>query len=122
MPRTPAVLPASPSAVLASAAAAPRLARQPDPLRGTIGGLAVAILLASATGASAQAHRDSPEWGGLDHQPTQSEVIRREKQAGVRAPRGQVDQNKRSVGQLDQQLLHDEAVDPPRSPDTPASR
>jgi hypothetical protein len=122
MPRTPAVLPASPSAARANAAAATGLARQPGPLSGTIGGLAVAILLASATGASAQAHRDSPEWGGLDHQPTQSEVIQREKQAGVRAPKGQVDQNKRAVDQLDQQLLHDEAVDPPRSHSSPASR
>ena len=84
--------------------------------------LAAVLLLASATNASAQARHDSPEWGGLDHQPTQSEVIRRENQSGVRAPKGQVDQNKRAVEQLDQQLLHDEKVDPPRNPDPPASR
>lgn len=78
--------------------------------------LATLLLLASATGASAQAHRDSPEWGGLNHQPTQSEVREREKQAGVRASEGQVDQNKRTVDQLDQQLLHDEAVAPPTKP------
>ncbi len=84
--------------------------------------LAAALLLASATGAGAQGRRNGPEWGGLDHQPTQSEVLRREKQAGVRAPKQQVDQNKRAVDQLDQQLLHDEKVDPPRGPDAPAPR
>ena len=75
--------------------------------------LAVALLLASATGAGAQVARNGPEWGGKDHQPTQAEVVQREKQAGVRAPTAQVDRNKQTVDQLDQQLLHDEAVDPP---------
>jgi hypothetical protein len=79
-------------------------------------GLAVAILLASATSAGAQAPRNGPEWGGKNHQPAQGEVIRREKQAGVRAPKAQVDRNKRTVQQLDRQLLHDEAVDPPTNP------
>ena len=121
MSRIPAVLPASLPAARANAAAMPRLARRSSPPRGALG-VAAAILLASATGASAQARRDSPEWGGLDHQPTQSEVTRREDQAGVQAPKGQADHNKRTVEQLDQQLLHDEAVDPPRGPASPASR
>ncbi len=113
MPRIPAVLPAN-------VPAASQHVRQPGPLRGTIKGLAVAFLLASATGAGAQETRNGPEWGGKDHQPTQSEVIQRERQAGVRAPKGQVDQNDHTVDQLDQQLLHDESVDPPRRPNTPA--
>ena len=122
MRRTPAVLPASLLAIRDSAAATPRLVRQPGLPMGTPAGLAVAILLASATGAGAQARRDGPEWGGLNHQPTQSEVTRREDQAGVQAPKEQADQNNQTVDQLDQKLLHDETVDPPRSPGPPASR
>ena len=84
-----------------------------------VGGLAVAVLLASATSAGAQAARNGPEWGGFDHQPTQREVVRREDRAGVRAPLAQQEQDRRTVQQLDRELLHDEVVDPPRDPDLP---
>jgi len=77
--------------------------------------LAVALLLIS-TGSGAQVPRNGPEWGGLDHQPTQAGVERREDQAGVRAPPDQQQQNGQTVQQLDRQLLHEEAVDPPRDP------
>ena len=80
-------------------------------------GLAVALLLAPAPVALAQVARNGPEWGGKDHQPTQAGVERREDQAGVRAPTAQRTQNGAAVDQLGQQLLHDEAVDPPRDPD-----
>ncbi len=82
--------------------------------------LVAAVLLASTAVAGAQAPSNGPEWGGKNHQPTQAEVIRREGQAGVRAPPAQVEQDTRSVQQLDRQLLHDEAVDPPRNPDRAA--
>lgn len=77
------------------------------------------ILAATATAASAQPGRNGPEWDGKDHQPTQTGVVRREEQAGVRAPPAQVEQDKRTVDQLDRQLLHDESVDPPRNPARP---
>ena len=80
-------------------------------------GLAVAILLASVAAAAAQAPLNGPEWGGKDHQPTQAEVIRRENQAGVRVPPAEIQQDDRTVQQLDRQLLHEEAVDPPRKSD-----
>ena len=78
-------------------------------------GLAVAILLASATGADAQVPRNGPEWGGKDHQPTEAEVLQRERQAGVQAPKAERNQDGRTVEQLDQQLLHKEGL-PPSSP------
>ena len=78
-----------------------------------ITGLAGLLLLASATGVLAQAPRNGPEWGGKDHQPTEAGVIRREDQAGVRAPPTQDEQNARAIEQLGRQLLHDEALDPP---------
>jgi len=81
--------------------------------------LAAAILLASAAGASAQTPRNGPEWDGKNHQPTQAGVSRREDQARVRAPPAQQQEVKRTVDQLDRQLLHDEAVDPPRNPARP---
>lgn len=81
------------------------------------GGLAAALLLAPAPVALAQVARNGPEWGGKDHQPTQAGVVRREDQAGVRAPTAQRTQDGAAVDQLGQQLLHDEAVDPPRDPD-----
>lgn len=90
MHRTSAVLPASP-----------------------IVACAVAILLASATGAGAQVPRNGPEWGGKDHQPTEAEVIQRERQAGVRAPEAKRNQDGRTVEQLDQQLLRKEGLPPP---------
>lgn len=78
---------------------------------------AVLSAIAAATApAHAQAPRNGPEWGGKNHQPTQADVVRREDGAGIRAPPAEVNQDKRTVEQLDQQLLHDEAVDPPRNP------
>ena len=85
---------------------------------GAMRGLAVAILLASVADAGAQVPSNGPEWSGKNHQPTQAEVSQREKQAGVRAPAAQANQDQRTVDQLDQQLLHEEGVTPPR----PASR
>ena len=76
---------------------------------------ALAVLLASTAVAGAQVPRNGPEWGGKDHQPTQAEVVGRENRAGVRAPPSQVQQDEQTLKQLDQQLLHDEAVDPPRN-------
>lgn len=84
-------------------------------MRAAAGGLAAALLLAPV--ALAQVARNGPEWGGLDHQPTQAGVVRRETEAGVRAPPAQQQQNGQTVQQLDRQLLHKEAVDPPRDPD-----
>lgn len=128
MHRIPAVLPASADAVASpfdgiaahARAGQParrerRHARRPGPARGTMKGLAVAILLASATGADAQVPRNGPEWGGKDHQPTEAEVLQRERQAGVQAPKAERNQDGRTVEQLDQQLLHKEGL-PPSSP------
>lgn len=78
--------------------------------------LAAALLLASTAAADAQATRNGPEWGGKNHQPTQGEVVQREKQVGVQAPPAERQENGQAVDQLGQQLLHDEAVDPPRNP------
>ena len=79
--------------------------------------LAVAILITTASAATAQVARNGPEWDGKDHQPTQTEVTRREDRAGVEPSPAQAGQDKRTVQQLDQQLLHEEVVDPPRDPD-----
>ena len=85
------------------------------PLQRIIVALPLAILLASTVVAGAQVPRNGPERGGKDHQPTQAEVVGREDRAGVRAPPPQVQQDDRMVKQLDQQPLHNEAVDPPRN-------
>lgn len=77
--------------------------------------LTATILLAAISGAVAQRPRNGPEYGGKDHQPTQAEVAQREKQAGVAPSSAQAGQDTRSVQQLDQKLLHDEAVDHPRN-------
>lgn len=74
----------------------------------------VFALLASATDLHAQVPRNGPEWGGKDHQPTQAGVQRREDQAAVRAPPDVVRRNQSSIDQIGRQLLHEEAVDPPR--------
>ena len=78
--------------------------------------LAAVLLLTSTAVAGAQTTRNGPEWGGKNHQPTQGEVVRHEKQAGVQAPTATRQENGQAVDQLGQQLLHDEAVDPPRNP------
>lgn len=143
MHRIPAVLPASPLAACADAAPSPclngggapafadraarrerRHARRPDPVWGRVKRLAVALLLASATGAEAQTPRNGPEWGGKDHQPTEAEVIQRERQAGVQVPKAEQSQDDRTVQQLDQQLLRKEGLNsnPAPSPAPPAQR
>lgn len=52
----------------------------------------------------------------MDHQPEQHITVEREQRAGDRASPAQVQQDKRTVEQLDHQLLHEEAANPPRSP------
>ncbi len=108
MRRISAILPNGPIVACAHAAAS-----RP---RGTMKGLAVAILLASATGVGAQAPRNGPEWGGKDHQPTEAQVLRREHRAGVQLPKAERHQDKRTVHRLDRQFLREEGLDAPRSP------
>ena len=86
------------------------------------GSLALLIVLACVPGAEAQATRNGPEWGGKNHQPTRAQVTRREDNAGVQPSPAQASQNGQAVDQLGQQLLHDEAVDPPRNPNRPVPR
>ncbi len=129
MHRIPAVLPASPLATCTDAAAHTlvvrpaqskrRHARQRGPVRGTMTGLAVVILLASAIGARAQVPRNGPEWGGKDHQPTEAETLKAERRAGVEAPKAERSQDERTVEQLDQQLLREEGLNPGPAPSAP---
>lgn len=74
-----------------------------------------AVLFLAASAAVAQAPRNGGEYGGLNHQPTQAEVVGRERADGVAPSRAQVDQDKRSVEQLDKQLLGAERKNPPRT-------
>ena len=74
-------------------------------------------MLLTAASAAAQPRRNGPEYDFRDHQPTHAGVVRREHRAGVAPPPAQVRRNAESVQQLDQQLLHQEAVDPPGGPD-----
>ncbi len=78
-------------------------------------------LLATAPGAFAQAPRNGPEWGGMDHQPTQAQVLGREKRAGIAPTPGQAGKDNRTVGQLDHQLLRAERVNPPRQTNKPVA-
>ena len=80
----------------------------------------LAALSASASPALAQPApaRIANEYNGKNHQPTPAEVSRADENAGLNpAPAGGTDA--RSVQQLDKQLLHDEAVDPPVNPASP---
>ena len=136
--RIPAVLPASALATRADAKASlpldgggvhaladrpaqreHRHPRRPGPVWGTVKGLAVAILLASATGVAAQVPRNGPEWGGKDHQPTEAETLQAERRAGVEASKAQRNQNAQTVEQLDQQLLREEGLNPNPAPAAP---
>ena len=47
---------------------------------------------------------------GFDYQPTPSEVIPREKAAGVRPPASSQEQTDRDLEQMDRDLLRDEGV------------
>lgn len=76
-------------------------------------------LLATAPAAFAQVPRNGPEWGGMDHQPTQAQVLGREKRAGIAPTPAQAGKDNRTVGQLDHQLLRAERVNPPRQPHNP---
>ena len=88
---------------------------------GTVRAGAIAVVLSAMAAAMAPAHaqapRKGPEGDGKNHQPTQSGVVGRETQAGVRPSPAQEQQDNRTVEQLDRKLLHDEAVDPPRNSD-----
>ncbi len=81
----------------------------------------LALLAASSTFAPpafAQPARIANEYDGKNHQPTPGEVSKADENAGLNPPpAGGTDA--RSVQQLDKQLLHDEAVDPPRNPASP---
>ena len=92
--------------------------RRAGPIRALLAG----ALLLIAGSAAAQTARNGPEYGGKDHQPTEAEVIRRERQDGVAPLPAQRRQDDRSVQQLDQQLLHEEAVDPASKAAPPAPR
>ena len=85
--------------------------------RPAAGLLAASTLLTSIAAAAAQPYRNGPEYGFRDHQPTHAEVVRREHRVGVAPPPAQVRRNAQSVQQLDRQLLHQEAVEPPGGPD-----
>ncbi len=81
---------------------------------------AVVIVLGAtfATGAAlAQPARNANVYNGTAHQPTQGEVTSKEKQDGLPPP--PPGDTTGAVDQLGQQLLHDEAVDPPRAPPPP---
>ncbi len=68
--------------------------------------------------ALAQPARNANEYNGKNHQPTPAEVSKADENAGLNpAPAGGTDA--RSVEQLNKQLLHDEAVDPPTNPASP---
>lgn len=88
-------------------------------MKATVAAAGLSTLAAALAPVHAQVARNGPEWGGKDHQPTQAEVLRRENRAGIEAPRARRQQNGQAVDQLGQQLLHDEAVDPPRNPARP---
>lgn len=89
-------------------------------------GIAVAVSLLASASASAQVPRNGDEYGGKNHQPTQAEVIGRERNAGVAPSPTQAGRDTRSVEQLDKQLMQTEQADPPRttgqSAISPASR
>ena len=84
-------------------------------MRATVVAATLSASAAVLVPAQVQVARNGPEWGGKDHQPTQAEVLRRENRAGVEASPTQRRQTGQAVDQLGQQLLHDEAVDPPRN-------
>ena len=87
------------------------------PIRAALLALIVA-LPASAAPAFAQPARIANEYNGKNHQPTPAEVSKSDENAGLNpAPAGGTDA--RSVDQLNKQLLHDEAVDPPVNPASP---
>lgn len=78
------------------------------------------LLMAAASTAFAQVPRNGPEYDGKDHQPTQGQVVRKEDRAGIEPSPAQTSDDKRSVQQLDHQLLHEEKVDPPGGSNGPA--
>ena len=87
------------------------------PVRAALLGLLVA-LPAFVAPALAQPARIANEYNGKNHQPTPAEVSRADENSGLNpAPSGGTDA--RSVDQLNKQLLHDEAVDPPTNPASP---
>ncbi len=75
--------------------------------------VALGTMLATEA-AQAQPARNGNVYDGVRHQPTQSDVTGKEKQDGLPPP--PPGDNTGAVDKLGQQLLHDEAVDPPRQP------
>ena len=73
------------------------------------------VTLGSAP-ASAQPARNGDIYDGTAHQPTQGAVVRREDKAGVEPPPAVRQENRQTVDEISKQLLHDEAVDPPKDP------
>jgi hypothetical protein len=70
--------------------------------------LTFALLAAPAT-AFAQSEvpaREGNVWGWHDHQPTEAEVSRKEKAAGIVAAPSQRDANAATVDELYQKLMH----------------
>jgi len=78
--------------------------------------LTATLLLASATAAAGQTPRNGDIYNGLNHQPTQAGVARREDRAGVKPSPAHVKRNARTVRQLDRKLLREEAAPLPRDP------
>jgi hypothetical protein len=79
-----------------------------------VAAVALGTMLAAAAAAQAQPARNGNVYNGTAHQPTQADVAGKEKQDGLPPP--SPGDNTGAVDKLGQQLLHDEAVDPPRQP------
>jgi outer membrane biogenesis lipoprotein LolB len=69
--------------------------------------VAVALLAAPAAtfGQAPAPSRDANVWGWHDHQPTQAEVVQKEKAAGVVASPSQRDSSAATVDELYRQIL-----------------
>lgn len=80
--------------------------------------LVLAAVLASGA-AQGQVAANGDEYSWRNHQPTAAEVRGREDRAGVTPPPSQQRRDNRNTEDLGRQLLHDEAVDPPRNPARP---
>jgi hypothetical protein len=74
--------------------------------------LTVGLLAAPASGfaQSGVATREANVWGWRDHQPTEAEVSRKEKTAGIAPAPSRKDSTAATVDELYQQLMHQ----PPR--------
>jgi|HubBroStandDraft_1064217.scaffolds.fasta_scaffold124268_1 hypothetical protein len=77
------------------------------PFHTSVLALAVALLAAPAAtlGQTPAPSRDANVWGWHDHQPTQAEVVQREKAAGIAATPSQRDSAGATVDELYRQIL-----------------